>query len=284
MSCITPYIVRKRTDNRAITVPCGRCPECVKRKVSGWSFRLMQEERNSSSAYFVTLTYDTRHVPITRKGYMSLSKRDVQLFLKRLRKLHYSKTDINLAENKRHDNISNNNRITYYAVGEYGSTTRRPHYHCILFNTTREKIAKAWSLGEIHIGQVTGASVGYTLKYMSKPSKQKHHANDDRQPQFALMSKGLGKAYLTPQMVQWHKNALIARMYVNLMEGKKASMPRYYKDKIYTEQERKRISHFVRLAQIEKEQTKEITSRDQAENDLAAFRRMDFQSQKADRL
>ena len=46
----------------------------------------MQHEKDAMSAQFITLTYDTSTVPITRNGYMSLDKRDLQLFFKRLRK------------------------------------------------------------------------------------------------------------------------------------------------------------------------------------------------------
>lgn len=43
-------------------------------------------------------------------------------------------------------------------------------------------------------------------------------------------------------MEQWHKNDLENRMYVPLLDNKKASMPRYYKDKLYSDQERQIIS------------------------------------------
>ena len=46
---------------------------------------------------------------------MSLRKRDFQLFMKRLRKKY------------------SDDRIRFYACGEYGSETFRPHYHAILF-------------------------------------------------------------------------------------------------------------------------------------------------------
>lgn len=44
-------------------------------------------------------------------------------------------------------------------------------------------------------------------------------------------------------MQQWHKNDLENRMYVNTLDNKKASMPRYYKDKIYNQTERKKIAY-----------------------------------------
>lgn len=110
---------------------------------------------------------------------MSLAKRDVQLFFKRLRKSQPEGTS-----------------IKYYTVGEYGGKTFRPHYHAIVFNAAINTIQDAWQMGTVHYGTVSGASIGYTLKYMAKISRIPLHSNDDRVPEFALMSKGLGEAYL----------------------------------------------------------------------------------------
>lgn len=180
---MTPFTVTDRDNARTIPVPCGKCPNCVKRRVSWWSFRLMEEDKHALSSHFVTLTYDTSTVHITRKGYMSIVKRDVQLFFKRLRKLNPLK-------------------IKYYAVGEYGGKTFRPHYHAILFNCEISTIQKAWNQGQVHYGTVTGASVGYCLKYMSKKGRIPMHKNDDRNPEFGLMSKGWGQP--TSHHKWWH--------------------------------------------------------------------------------
>lgn len=217
-----------------VTVPCGKCPNCLKRRASGWSFRLAQQEKVSMCSHFLTLTYDTRKVPITERGYLTLDKRDVQLFMKRLRKAHgkgYPK-------------------LVYYCCGEYGGKTWRPHYHMILFNAKVELIQEAWQNGDVHFGEVNGASVGYTLKYMTKEAKVPQHQNDDRIPEFSLMSKGIGSNYLTEAMLAWHHAALVDRMYCNLPDGRKVSMPRYYKEKIYSDEERERINHAFEIRRL----------------------------------
>lgn len=224
--CLTPFYVKNKDVGRDIPVPCGKCPNCVKRRVSGWSFRLMQEEKRSISAHFITLTYDTKHVPITQNGFMNLKKRDLQLFFKRLRKAH-GKGHVKLA---------------YYACGEYGTHTWRPHYHVILFNAKIELISPAWNLGHVHYGQVTCASVGYTLKYVSKLGRIPVHRNDDREREFPLMSKKLGDNYVTEAMKKYHLADLDNRMCCVLEDGKKIAMPRYYKEKIYDEDQRDRIA------------------------------------------
>jgi hypothetical protein len=229
--CITPFYKKEKTKGENIPFPCGKCPPCKKRRTSGWSFRLVKEGERSKSALFITLTYDTQYVPITPHGYMTLELKDLQKFFKRLRKL-------------------SNEKLKYYAVGEYGSTKKRPHYHVILFNANKEHIKRAWALnnkliGTYHIGNVSNASIGYTLKYMSKSSKIPLHQNDDRKKEFSVMSKGLGSNYLTKSMINWHKNSLEQRMYIAIEDGKKIAMPRYYKDKMYNEDEKDKINEYM---------------------------------------
>lgn len=273
MSCMTPFSIRTAKNSNVTTpVPCGRCPACTARRVSSWSFRLMQEEKRSSESHFITLTYDTKTVPITSNGFMSLDKRDIQLFFKRLRKA-----------------LDGQPSIKYYAVGEYGGKTARPHYHLLLFNCPVGPIQNAWGKGQVHYGTVSGASVGYTLKYMHKPGWKPLHRNDDRVPTFSLMSKRLGENYLTDAMVSWHKDDMCNRMYVVLEGGQKVAMPRYYKDKVYTLAERKAVGMITLREMIKRNdlvisQADDRFFNDQAESHMAAFRRMQFKHSQNEKL
>lgn len=224
--CITPMNTRHKYTGEWHTFPCGKCPECCARRASGWSFRLVQQGRISSSAMFVTLTYNWQHLEFSKNGFRSLNKTTLQLFFKRLRKRYPPRT------------------IKYYAVGEYGGKRGRPHYHIILFNADQQAVLDSWCdggqpIGDVHFGDVREASIGYVLKYISKDRRRKRFARDDRMPEFALMSKGLGANYMTPRIVRWHKDDLLNRMYcvVPNSGGKKISMPRYYKDKLYSRTE-----------------------------------------------
>lgn len=276
--CMTPFCFHHKFTGENLAVPCGKCPACIKRRGSEWSFRLLEESKVSDSAHFITLTYDTANVPITKNGFMSLEKRGLQLFFKRLRKLHVSREVVD----KYGEDKEFRKSLKYYAVGEYGGNTNRPHYHIILFNARVELIAEAWKLGHVHYGNVCGNSIGYTLKYMSKKGKIPAHKNDDRVREFGVMSKGLGKSYITEAMVNWHHAALEERMYCNLPGGEKVGMPRYYKGKIYDEIERKRVGFSTRLRMV-KELEKKIREdpdyyRNKAQADAAAFRLMEKNS------
>ena len=95
-----------------IWVPCGKCRPCKIAKASEWAARMIHEGDYHKSNVFSTLTYSDDNLPKN----LELSERHLTLFFKSLRK-HL-----------------NNRLIKYFACGEYGETTSRPHYHAILFN------------------------------------------------------------------------------------------------------------------------------------------------------
>lgn len=180
----------------------------------------------ASSAIFFTFTYDDDHV-IHGDGGPTLVKSDVQLFFKRLRKINKAK-------------------IRYYAVGEYGTQTHRPHYHAILFNVDLGNMVQLpvlWSKGQIHVGDVTPASIAYVTKYViNRPG-----AYPGRAPPFALMSRrpGIGINYVATHM-KWHRadepvapgaDTTFMRYFTNV-NGILAPLPRYYKARFFTPRER----------------------------------------------
>lgn len=209
--------------SKLVQVPCGKCIPCLMSKRADWCFRLEQEYKYSKSAYFVTLTYDPKHMPTD----MSLDVKHLQLYMKRLRKM------------------DGTNKIRYYAVGEYGSKSGRPHYHILLFNASEEHARLAWRdikgnpIGLVHIGRVTPASVAYVTKYILQPELK---APEGKTKAFATMSRayGIGGKYLTDEMVNWHRAD--DRNYV-MRENQKGRLPRFYREKIwYNPKDRERIS------------------------------------------
>lgn len=226
-------------------VPCSKCPECKARRISAWSLRLTQQIKESKSAHFITLTYEKGHDKYgdyprrSPNGFATLLKGDVQRFLKRLRK--HASQPVGL-------------HIKYYAAGEYGSKTARPHYHLIIYNATPDAISSTWTHGNVHFGKVESASIGYCLKYISKGRTVPKHRRDDRQPEFSLMSKGLGAAYLTPAMINWHKADPVNRVYATIEDGKKISLPRYYKDRVFSDKDKNDIAEHFKQFHIDQKE------------------------------
>lgn len=250
MACDFPITIANpaaRLDATAISkipVPCRKCPPCLAKRSNGWIFRLMKQDTVSEKSLFVTLTYDNKHFTkesgrITPKGFLTLNKRDFQLFMKRLRK-----------------NSPYGTLLKYYAVGEYGSATLRPHYHAIIFNTTPDEIKNAWGMGHTHCDIVNGNTVAYTTKYMHKGKLIPLHSNDDRLPEFQLLSKGLGASYISRDTIRYH-NEDINRNYLTGEGGVKIPMPDFYRKKLFSDETRKKQARRIQtliLAEEEKKQ------------------------------
>lgn len=193
-------------------VPCGKCLACLSNSRNDWIFRLNEEWKVSKSALFVTLTYSSKYCP----DYVE--KKHVQLYLKRLRKREPEP-------------------IRYFAVGEYGTKRKRPHYHLLLFNVTNvDNIRDAWMsksnepFGIVHVGRVSQASIAYCTKYIVQPV-QRQKKDKEKFP-FRLMSRGygIGAHYLSDEMVDYHRQGL--KNYA-IQYGTKCRLPRFYKNKIW---------------------------------------------------
>lgn len=203
-----------------IIVPCGHCYACALKKSNDWQIRLKEEyETCGRRAVFVTLTYDDEHVNI-KNGIRVLNKKDVQLFHKRLRHL--------LPE-----------KLNYFLVSEYGPTTFRPHYHGIYFNVTMydyEKFVSSWQHGFITMSPVTSGRIGYVAKYSLLPMNlPEEYLKDDVKP-FMLVSKGMGIRYLeNSRVIDMHK---FNKQLFYLDNGYKKSLPRYYRDKIFDDEQK----------------------------------------------
>lgn len=237
--CLTPINLKKETFMQKLRdtyhmqeVPCGRCLECMRQRVDSWHLRLSNQLKSSKSAYFVTLTYEDLYLPFSENGLMSLSVPDFQKFMKRCRKERSKRLK------KLKDKGVSEPAVKYFTALEYGEITARPHFHSILFNMPIDIIEQSWKHGHIHVGQVTDASIRYTLKYALKRAgkwKKSSDNDDDRIPEKALMSRGIGLDYLTDEMIQYHKNDLTRPSRVN---GTTVPLARYYRDKIFTDAEK----------------------------------------------
>lgn len=222
MQCLHPIPLKKPT-GELYSVNCGKCVACLQNRRYDWVFRMKNELKRNDFAYFITLTYEDTTLPKIQ-GVPQLWKRDLQLFFKRLRKI----SDL---------------KFRYYAVGEYGSQTFRPHYHAILFvsgdgrSYERDYISRvitlAWSyhgqqIGIIDVGTCTDASISYVAKYVTT----KQDVNDWINPPFALMSRkpAIGENYLSPAVKHYHKET---KNFFAISDGRKIRLPRYYKDRIF---------------------------------------------------
>lgn len=161
MPCYYPVNIPHPKLGTPITVPCGRCIGCRIERSRQWAVRIMHESKLHDENSFLTLTYDDQNLPPDR----TLVKAHTQNFIKRLRKKISPK------------------KISFFAVGEYGEDTQRPHYHIIIFGydfPDKKYLKKSpageelfcskildslWDFGWANIGQVTFDSAAYCAKY-----------------------------------------------------------------------------------------------------------------------
>lgn len=235
MQCLAPVTLwRPRnievgTEARTDVVSCGKCPACLARRRTGWVFRLKEEQRNASSSAFLTLTYDDENLPWSENGYPTLLTKDHQDFMKRIR-----------STIKNHFSDDTTKPLKYYAVGEYGTKTHRPHYHSILFNLPDEYfkhpelLDRDWQKGQTLLAECNIKTIKYVTGYINKTIWIDGQIDgDDRLKERSYISKGIGKDYLTPSRIKYYQNILTP--YLIIENGDKTTMPRYYKEKMYNQ-------------------------------------------------
>lgn len=247
-------------------LPCGKCIGCRLDYSKEWAIRctLEMQDHSPDECYFVTLTYDEEHVPysvahteeiehehsygfpssspvwhetVERPSNQTLDDRHLQLFMKLLRRYqeyHYGRQN-----------------IRFFACGEYGGKTYRPHYHLIIYGLKlsppsndcwqknnrgymlweSDELEKIWKKGHVIVGHCTYETCGYVARYMLK--KQKGNAGEEYKtlnilPPFSRMSRmpGIGLKYY-----EAHKEEMLASDEIYLeteKRGIKSRPPRFF--------------------------------------------------------
>lgn len=232
MQCFNPILITlpkprynyaTKTYEKRAYVPCGRCVACKERLRLSWFVRLVEENKFSTSSYFVTLTYSEEFVPCRYdedlgKFVYFFDKEEIQKFLKRFRKYDAS------------------NKVRYFLVCEYGGKHYRPHYHLHIFNAVGSQeqvaanIARAWPYGRISCAQSNDARFNYVAGHV----QMRDDVPAGYARPFALMSRkpGIGFQGITNIMKSIRKGDTF-RLY-RTEQGMKLSLPRYYQQLIFT--------------------------------------------------
>ena len=220
-----------------ICLPCGRCIHCRLQNSKEKAIRAVHESTLYRENCFVTLTYNPKSVPSDG----SIRPRDMQLFIKRLRR-YFPKI-----------------KFKTFGCAEYGEKLSRPHYHLCIFGLdfadkkfwrfsendwSKDKwpvyrsaiLEKLWSnpltgesLGFCEIGTLTFESAAYVARYVVKKvngeMKEEHY--DGRLPERIICnSKGIGLRWLEKFSDEVINNDGVYR------DGIIEKMPRYYEKKL----------------------------------------------------
>jgi len=207
--------------------PCGQCLGCRLDWAGDWAARCEKEAKLHEANCFITLTYDDKCLPVGGTSRSTVSKRDFQLFMKRLRKAYPT------------------NEIRYFACGEYGNLNQRAHYHALLFNHDfadkrlwkphprhplylSKSLQSLWGLGFTSIGTVTFSSASYVARYVVKKLTGTRTDYLDREKPFILMSRrpGIGSAFY-----EKYKDEIYPAGQLLVGENKPRRTPRYFDEK-----------------------------------------------------
>jgi len=164
-----------------LAISCGGCVLCRLERSRQWAVRIEAHRLcfPAEQCHFLTLTYDDAHLPPLVDGRHSLRPKDLSDFWKRLRSRFPG------------------SKVSYFACGEYGTRTLRPHYHACVFGVTFDdlvpmgaaggvvrntdplapnavavrllrspKLDETWSHGAVARGEVTFQSAGYVARYI----------------------------------------------------------------------------------------------------------------------
>lgn len=168
-------------EKQGMHVPCGQCLACRINKKRKWTGRILLETAfpvlGPARPWMITLTYDEDRVPADDdSGNLTLDKQAFRSWLKNVKK--------------------SEGYFRYYAVGEYGETTQRPHYHMAVFPRDDYQIYEIrdhWkeTYGFTHLAEINTKTAGYLAQYTTKKLTQ---ASDPRllpgqEPEFRNSSR-----------------------------------------------------------------------------------------------
>lgn len=233
--CLNPKQTQNPYTRQPITVRCGKCMACKLNKNQQYTLKCKLESKCHKYTKFVGLTYAEAYVPrcvvfrdeskdvyvvkddtkrfskysdiyrqvlcevdtspidmedikfkVGNNRIHYLCKKDLQLFIKRLRKQLSKYSD---------------EKIRYYAVGEYGPVHFRPHFHLLVWFTDEkinevfnECLDRAWRFGRTSSEDSRGKCASYTAGYVNSDCNLPKIFMSDSTKPFCTHSAHLGES------------------------------------------------------------------------------------------
>ena len=211
---------------RYVTTACGDCLECRKQKQRAWKVRMNEEMRNNPNAYFMTLTIDDKSYATlkaeaedkTDNGIATLA---IRRCLERIRK-------------------KTKKSIKHWFITELGhKNTKRLHLHGIVWGIGSDELIKEkWNYGITFTGTfVNERTINYITKYMMKVDIENKNFRGK-----VLCSAGIGKDYTERYDAKRHKYKKEETIeYYTTRTGIKLNLPIYYRNKLFTDEEREML-------------------------------------------
>lgn len=229
---IIPEIKDERT--KYVPIGCGKCIECSKKKARDWTTRLQEEIRTTKpeEAHFVTLTFSTQALEqisyniIDAEGYEmdnAICTYAIRHFLERWRK-------------------KTGKSVKHWFITELGTGRyEHVHIHGLIFAKDKQLIKDLWKMyGHTFIGHyVNERTINYITKYCYKTDQ--HHK--EYKPKI-LTSPGIGNNYIKrhdAKLNKYNEQKGRTKETYHTRSGHKMSLPIYYRNQIYTEDQREKL-------------------------------------------
>lgn len=134
----------------------------------------MEWHTHPEISYFITLTYDDDHVPMTVEGVQTLERKKTAKWIQNL--------------------PAEIGAFRYYLVGEYGDESHRPHYHMALFPDSYSQVlqlTEKWKRGFTSTYPMAETRALYLAQYTTK--KLTHYSDErlahGQEPEFRTSSR-----------------------------------------------------------------------------------------------
>lgn len=265
-------------DSRALKVqiPCENCIECRKQKAREWQVRLQEDIKTNTGAKFITLTFSNESIKYIHEQLGLKNKRIIKrtITLKNGKKRNYYTNET--YQVKQPTGFELDNAIATWAMRQFNERYRKKykkalrhwtvtelghqgteniHLHGIIWPTgidkdgkqcTMEEIENIWEYGFVwkykQVGQklinyVNARTVNYIVKYISKRDEKYQHYKSK-----ILCSPGIGNNYTKTITAQRNTfNGTKTRQFYLTSTGHKIALPKYYRNKIYTDLQREEL-------------------------------------------
>lgn len=246
-----PPVVDLRTEY--IPTNCGDCKECRKQKARNWQIRLLEDIKTNTNGKMVTLTFNTRAlIELSNYRRKYKNKNGYKTTIK-IRKLQGYQRDNAIAIEavkrfrERHRKKYGKS-IRHWLVTELGhKNTEHIHLHGIIWtDQPLTEIEKLWKYGWVWKGQekngqiinyVNARTINYSIKYINKID----HDHKTYKPEI-LTSSGIGKNYTNTINAERNKyKGEKTKETYKTETGHEIALPTYWRNKLYTEEERERL-------------------------------------------
>lgn len=231
-----------------INIGCGWCIECRTKIANEWKQRLNEEVKANPNGSYVTLSISPKHI----------KELEEEIIKTHYKGIDGNQVDINILANlavrrfterwrKKYKNAPRHWLVT--EIGHRGS--ERLHLHGIIWRTKenitieqlQEDINNIWQYGNVKQGDtLTLAVANYIIKYITKCDID-HKGYKPR----TFVSKGIGEAYCIGEGRRRNQfrgdDTCTSYRWAN---GATSQICRYYKRKLYTDEEREFLADMQR--------------------------------------